>query len=142
MKFLLYLIMFCIILTIFGSWLSRSYAETCPTATIIYRPYVRTFVEEQQQPAYVFTMFNKMSDYTTHGYTITYKADIKFKDPTSGKTTELNGTAIRNIFTNTETDKNQKYQQFKAAYKVSDKKLFWYMYKILTKNMVEKTEES
>jgi len=96
---------------------------------------------DRLKPGYYqeFTMFNKMSDYTTHGYTITYKADIKFKDPTSGKTTELNGTAIRNIFTNTETDKNQKYQQFKAAYKVSDKKLFWYMYKILTKNMVEES---
>ena len=65
MKFLLLLLMFLFVLLIFGSWLSRSYAGTCPTADIVYKPYSRTFVEEQEQPGYVFTMFKKMFHSTT-----------------------------------------------------------------------------
>ena len=60
MKFLLLAITFSFILAIFGTWLSRSYAGTCPTADIVYKPYIRTFIEEQEQPSYVFTIFKKM----------------------------------------------------------------------------------
>jgi hypothetical protein len=60
MKFLLYFIMVSLVLCILGSWVSRRYQESCPTAQIVYKPYVRTFIEEQSEPSYVFTMFKNM----------------------------------------------------------------------------------
>lgn len=83
-----------------------------------------------------FTIIDKMEDYTKHAYTMTYKADAKFKDIATGKIKELNGTTIRNIFTDKSIDRNKKYQQFKSIYKISNKKLFDYMYKILNTQTV------
>lgn len=60
MKFALYASIIGIILIILGGWVSRRYAESCPTATIVYKPYIRTFTEEQSQPTYVFTMYKNM----------------------------------------------------------------------------------
>ena len=60
MKFVLYLLIIAIIILIIGGWISRRYAESCPTATIIYKPYIRTFIEEQKEPSYAFTLFKKM----------------------------------------------------------------------------------
>ena len=60
MKFLLYFIIVSILLCIIGSWVSRKYQETCPTAQIVYKPYIRTFVEEQSEPSYVFTLYKNM----------------------------------------------------------------------------------
>ena len=60
MKFVLYFLIMLILLVILGSWVARRYAESCPTATIVYKPYVRTFIEEQTEPSYVFTIFKKM----------------------------------------------------------------------------------
>jgi hypothetical protein len=60
MKFLLLFIMVFLVLFILSSWLKRHYSGKCPTAKIIYKPYVRTFIEEQEQPGYAFTMFKKM----------------------------------------------------------------------------------
>ena len=60
MKFVLYLIIIAIILIIIGGWIARIYAESCPTSRIVYKPYIRTFVEEQEQPSSVFTIFKNM----------------------------------------------------------------------------------
>lgn len=60
MKFALYAVLILIILLIIGGWVARRYAESCPTSRIVYKPYIRTFIEEQEQPSYVFTLFQKM----------------------------------------------------------------------------------
>lgn len=60
MKFVLYMLIIGIIIFILGAWLVRLYAESCPTSLIVYKPYIRTFVEEQEQPSYVFTLFKNM----------------------------------------------------------------------------------
>lgn len=60
MKFLLYVIVIGLILTSLGMYVARYLRGTCPTSRIVYRPYIRTFTEEQEQPSYVFTLFEKM----------------------------------------------------------------------------------
>ena len=55
-------IVMLVALTVFvlGSWFEMRRASRCPKYRYIYRPYVRTFIEEQTQPTSVFKLFKDM----------------------------------------------------------------------------------
>lgn len=45
---------------ILGSWLDKRRDAQCPKYRYVYRPSVRTFIEEQTQPTSVFKLFKDM----------------------------------------------------------------------------------
>ena len=43
-----------------GGWVDKRRASRCPKYRYIYKPYVRTFTEEQTQPSSVFKLYKNM----------------------------------------------------------------------------------
>lgn len=61
------------VLYIMGTWLYKREIATCPKYRYVYRPAVRTFVEEETEPPSVYKMYSDMfykpSLPTSRGYT-------------------------------------------------------------------------
>lgn len=49
-----------LVVYVIGGWIERRREAGCPKYRYVYRPSVRTFTEEQQQPASVFKMYQNM----------------------------------------------------------------------------------
>lgn len=60
MKFLVLLLTFCAVAYVIGGYFVRYKNRKCPEPIINNVPYVRTFIEEQEQPSYVMTMYKNM----------------------------------------------------------------------------------
>lgn len=45
---------------ILGTYIIKMKNSKCPAPKIVYKPYVRTFIEEQEDPSYVMTLFKTM----------------------------------------------------------------------------------
>jgi hypothetical protein len=58
--FLVLALMTLMVTYVIGGWFERRRAARCPKYKYVYRPYVRTFTEEQQQPSSVFKMYQDM----------------------------------------------------------------------------------
>ena len=52
-----YTVMFLFILGVSASYAWKTEARKCPGPRVEHVPYIRTFIEEQEAPAYVMTMF-------------------------------------------------------------------------------------
>ncbi len=70
---LIIIIIFGTTLYILASWIYKKQLATCPKFKYVYKPAVKTFVEEQTQPPSVYKlysdMFYKPSLPTSRGYT-------------------------------------------------------------------------
>lgn len=58
--FISFMLIAAIGLVIIGGWAWRHERRSCPKYRYVYKPYVRTFTEEQTEPASVFKMYQDM----------------------------------------------------------------------------------
>ena len=60
MKFLIYSLIVAAILYVLITYIIKIEDGKCPGSKIEYKPYIRTFIEEQEEPTYVMNIFKKM----------------------------------------------------------------------------------
>ena len=60
MKFLIYSLVVAAIVYVIATYVIKVKNGNCPKARIAYRPYIRTFIEEQEDPTYVTNIFKNM----------------------------------------------------------------------------------
>ena len=109
MKFVLITVMVLMVLATLGLYAARRLGESCLASRIVYKPYIRTFVEEQEQPSYVFTLFKKMfhgnSPWTT---TFAHRNFLKV----SKQNPFIHGERPKNVLPGTGTDRDDYLNTF------------------------------